>query len=134
MIGQCQYRYNPSETYQRTKPGMAPESMCGARTFAAVDEPEIMPYPRGDGTTEFRATGRFIARGFDDPYCPAHGGSPEPPQMPVTMPELETAYTAYIELAKRFTGAAPVTTPTPYEIATGSQETPAPIGAITSGQ
>lgn len=98
---------------------MAPETICGARTYPAVDEPEIMAYPRGDGTSELRETGRMIARGYEDPYCPAHGGTPEPPPLPVTMPELENAYARYLELSQRYQGATPAAVPSPYEIATG---------------
>jgi hypothetical protein len=119
-MSQCQYRYNPSETYQRTKPGMAPETICGARTYPAIDEDELLPVTYGDGRTEFQKTGRQIARGYDDPYCPMHGGSPEPPPLPVTMPELENAYTRYLELSRRYQGAVPIDVPDPYQIATGT--------------
>lgn len=115
----CQYRYNASEQYQRAKPGMGVETICGARTYPAVDEPEIGAYPRGDGTTEFRATGKMVRRGFDDPYCPAHGGTPEPPPEPVTLPELENAYERYLLLRERFQGAVPATVPPPQEITSG---------------
>lgn len=120
-MGQCQYRYNPSEQYQRTKPGQAPETICGARTYPAVDEPEIAAYPRGDGSVEMRATGRFVPRGYDDPHCPKHGGMEEPPPPPVTMTELEYAYQRYVELSGRYSGAVPAAVPDPYEIATGQK-------------
>lgn len=119
MTGQCQYRYNPSEQYQRTKPGMAPETICGARTYAAVDEPEIMGFPRGDGTVEFRASGKMVPRGYADPHCPMHGGTPEPPPEPVSMNQLQNAYEQYLTLAQRFEGAIPAAVPDPYQIATG---------------
>lgn len=115
-MGQCQYRYNPSEQYQRTKPGMAPETICGALTYPAVDETERIPVARADGVMEMMETGRMIARGYHDPYCPAHGGTVEPPPAPVTLPELENAYTRYHELAQRFTGAIPATVPSPEEV------------------
>lgn len=118
-MSQCQYRYNPTEQYQRTKPGMAPETICGARTYPAVDEPEIVPVPRGDGTTEFRATGKLNPRPYDDPYCPAHGGSPEPPPEPVSMHQLQNAYEQYLELSKHFQGAIPATVPSPAEVTAG---------------
>ena len=134
-MGQCQYTYNPSEQYQRTKPGMAPETICGARTHPAVDEPELVPMPRGDGTTEFRESGRVVARGYADPYCPVHGGSPEPPQPPVTMPEIENAYANYMTLAQRFQGAVPTELPTPEQIAQlMAQQLAAPVKSLDAGE
>lgn len=113
-MGQCQYRYNPTELYQRTKPGMAPETICGAQTFPAVDEPEIQAYTEfAGGPLVYKPTGRMLARGYHDPYCPAHGGTPEPPPPPVTIPELESAYNQYLSLAERFTGAVPAEIPNP---------------------
>lgn len=115
-MNQCQYRFNLTELYQRTKPGMAPETICGAPTYPAIDEPERIPLSRSDGVMEMIETGRFIARGYSDPYCPAHGGTPEPPPSPVTLPELENAFTRYQELSQRFTGAIPATVPSPEEL------------------
>lgn len=137
-MGQCQYRYNASEQYQRTKPGMAPETHCGARTYPAVDEPEIAAFPRGDGTVQFRATGRYLPRGYDDPHCPAHGGTEEPPPPPVTTDQLADAYDAYMELAKRYQGAIPVTTPNPAQVAHAAldasvQESEAGFNAAVQG-
>ena len=110
-MGQCQYRYNPSEQYQRTKPGMGVETICGAPTYPAVDEPELSAFARSDGVFEMRPTGRYIPRGHDDPYCPAHGGTHEPPPPPVTVAELESAYQSYMSLAGRYQGDVPLVIP-----------------------
>lgn len=121
-MGQCQYRYNPSEQYARTKPGTGPETMCGARTYPAIDEPELVPVVAYvGGPIEHRATGRLLPRGFDDPYCPVHGGMPEPPPPPVSMAQLEAAYEQYTALASRFGGAIPVAVPAPAEITSGQE-------------
>ena len=113
-MGFCHYQYNPSELYRRTKPGTAPETTCGGRTFPAMDEPEVVVVRTGmgpDGAVyEYRPTGRSMARAQDDPFCPGHGGSPPPPPPAVTVAELEQAYTAYQELMSRYTaqpGAVP---------------------------
>jgi len=86
-MGSCRYRYNPSELYARTPNGAAPETHCGARTFPLYDEPEIvyrMVEQEGGGPVHQPvATGVFLPRSHDDPYCPAHGGTPEPD--PATM-------------------------------------------------
>lgn len=129
-MGQCQYRYNPSEQYQRTKSGMAPETNCGARTYPAVDDPEIMAFARGNGTVEYRETGRLIPREYDDPYCPHHGGTEEPPPPPTTMADLQSAYEQYLQLAKNYQGAVPAAVPDPYQVATGQ---PNPQHSLTSG-
>ena len=132
-MSSCQYRYNPSEIYKRTAPGTAPETQCGARTYPAVDEPELAPYPRPDGGVEIRKTGRLIQRGQDDPYCPAHGGTQEPPPPPVTTEQLQDAYESYVALAQRYGHAVPAAVPDPYEVATG--QLPAgqtPAAALTS--
>jgi hypothetical protein len=130
--GQCQYRYNASETYQRTKPGMGPETMCGGRTYPAVDEPELSAVNYPDGRIDFRPTGRFLPRGYSDPYCPAHGGSPEPPPPPVSLPELEDAYQKYVELTARYQGGAtPVQVPDPLSIASGNVQLPDPYQIAT---
>lgn len=112
-MGQCAYTYNASENYQRTKPGMAPETICGARTYPAVDEPELQALTYPDGRIEFRKTGRLLARGYDDPYCPAHGGTPEPPPPPVTETEVQDAYEKYMVLMQRFGAVPPPGTPVP---------------------
>jgi hypothetical protein len=106
-VGHCRYLFNPSELYQRTKPGQGVETMCGALTFPAVDDPEIVPVRvRTPGVAEhtwsYLPTGKMQPRSYDDPYCPAHGGSPEPPPPPVTMADLQAAHEAYLELAARF--------------------------------
>jgi hypothetical protein len=105
-MGFCSYQHNPSELYRRTKPGTAPETICGARTFPAVDEPEIVVVKTGmgpDGAVyEYRPTGACLARAQDDPYCPEHGGSPPPPPPPVSVAELEHAWSAYQLLSERF--------------------------------
>jgi hypothetical protein len=92
-MGGCQYRFNPSELYQRTGPGMAPESHCGGRTYALADEPEMFPVTvvdeDGSARTEYRPTGSFLPRAHDDPYCPAHGGTPPPPPRVLTWAELQ---------------------------------------------
>jgi hypothetical protein len=106
-VGQCTYVFNPSEIYQRTKPGQGVETVCGARTFPAVDDPEIVPVRvQTPGLAEvqwsYLPTGKMTARSQDDPYCPAHGGSAEPPPPPVTLADLQMAHDAYLQLAARF--------------------------------
>lgn len=104
-MGICQYRYSPSEQYQRTRPGMAPESCCGAPTYHLADEPEmaLVSVRYGDEVVdEWHPTGRMVPRAHPDPYCPAHGGTPEPPPPPVSMSDLELAHAQYLELAQRF--------------------------------
>lgn len=90
---------------------MGVETICGAPTYPAVDEPELSAFARPDGVFEMRPTGRLTARGFDDPYCPAHGGTHEPPPPPVTAAELESAYQSYMSLAGRYQGSVPLTLP-----------------------
>ena len=127
-MGFCIYQRNPSELYRRTTPGTAPETVCGGRTFPAVDEPEIVVVKTGMGPDgaiyEYRPTGRHVPRATDDPYCPDHGGSPAPPPPAVEMADLEHAYAAYAELAARYQaqpGAAiAVTPPAPAELTTGT--------------
>lgn len=94
--GLCRYQFNPSELYQRTKHGMGVESHCGSKTFPAVDIPEV--YVDGG---QFHETGRMVAREHPDPYCPAHGGSPEPPPPPVTKAQLEAARATLADLEQR---------------------------------
>lgn len=102
ITGTCQYLYNPSELYQRTKPGQGIETQCGGRTWPAQDEPELGMVRLGDGTVEYRPTGRMVERSHPDPYCPAHGGSAEPPPPPVSQAELAAAYERYAEFLARF--------------------------------
>jgi hypothetical protein len=90
--------------YQRTGPGQAPETTCGARTWPVVDEPEMMQVRLANGEYAYRETGRVLARETPDPYCPGHRGSPEPPPPPVHVEDMQHAYTAYMEMAARFAG------------------------------
>ena len=94
-MGSCQYRFNLTEIYQKTKPGMGVETHCGGRTYAAVDEPEMLPMTirddNGDAHTEYVHTGSYLPREVDDPHCPAHGGTPEPPPRIKTTAELISA-------------------------------------------
>lgn len=106
-MGHCSYIFNPSEIYRRTKPGQGVETMCGALTFPAVDDPEIVPVrvPTpgvAAASYSYLPTGNMLPRSQDDPYCPQHGGSPEPPPPPVTMAQLQAAHEAYLQLAERF--------------------------------
>lgn len=125
----CRYQYNPSEQYQRGRPGQGVETICGGRTYPANDEPELMQVRLADGTVEYRESGRYLPRAQPDPYCPAHGGSPEPPPPPVTPDELEQAYNAYLNMTARFAEqhggalAAPVQPPAlPAPVATPAEE------------
>ena len=107
MSGHCRYLFNASELYRRTKPGQGVETMCGALTFPAVDDPEIVPVRVNtpgvaEATYSYLPTGKMLPRSHDDPYCPAHGGSPEPPPPPVSMADLQAAHEAYLQLAARF--------------------------------
>lgn len=116
----CRYQYNPSEQYQRAKPGQGVETVCGSATYPAADEPELIPVRTGDGT-QYRPSGRYLPRDQADPYCPAHGGSPEPPPPPVSVDELERAYGDYLAMTQRFAEqhggalAVPVTPPAQLE-------------------
>lgn len=135
-MGSCRYQFNPSELYQRTKPGQGVETTCGARTFPANDEPELVIVVTGvdpsSGEKYYDAirTGRFRPREQDDPYCPAHGGSPEPPPPPVSMAELEAAHAVYAQLATRYAiqegGALPNPVPAPASLAAPPVAGPAP--------
>jgi hypothetical protein len=124
--GACRYSYNPSETYQRTRPGYGVETHCGAITFAALDDPEIVALTQPDGTVKFAHTGRMLPRSYPDPYCEFHGGTPEPPAPPVSVAELEAAHTAYVELAGRFQmqagGALTAAVEAPAELAAAPAE------------
>jgi hypothetical protein len=102
ITGSCRYQFNPSELYQRTKPGQGIETSCGGLTYPAQDEPELGMVRLGDGTVEYRRTGRMTERSHPDPYCPRHGGSAEPPPPPVSQAELEAAYQRYAAMAQRF--------------------------------
>lgn len=133
--GHCTYVFNPSEIYQRTKPGMGVETTCGALTWPAADEPEIVARPvRQPGiaeiTYQYLNTGRMLPREHPDPYCPAHGGSPQPPPPPVTMDELETAHAWYAELAARFqaeSGAITAPVPAPAQISPAAAAAEPPV-------
>lgn len=130
-MGTCRYAYNPSESYQRTPPGCGAESHCGAQTWPLVDEPElrlVSAFDEASGAVLDRLvpTGRLVAREQDDPYCPLHGGSPQPPPPDVTMAELEQAHHAYMSLASRFQGQQPgaiaEAVPEPVALAAGASE------------
>lgn len=143
-MGYCSYNYNASEVYQRTKPGMGVETSCGALTYPAVDEPELVPMLHPNGDLELRRTGRHLPREQDDPYCPAHGGVEEPDVLPPSLAELEQARRVYSELAQRFSstgGVAPVAAPepaqlpapVPFDVVAAQADTSALTGG-TSGQ
>lgn len=100
-MGACQYRFNPSEAYQRTGPGQGVETHCGGRTWPAVDEPELLPVTVRDGPdvrTEYRPTGVLLPRAQADPYCPAHGGCAPVDAPQVTYAELEASGRRLAEL------------------------------------
>jgi hypothetical protein len=124
-MGYCQYCYNPSEQYQLQHPGAGIETSCGRPTYPAVDEPELFPVTDINGVTVMRETGRLLPRAQHDPYCPYHGGSPEPPPPPVSQAELQVAYTRYRELAQRYEGQAggamTASVPAPAEITASDQ-------------
>lgn len=110
--GHCRYAFNASEIYQRAKPGMGVELTCGAATFPANDEPEIVPVRKADGEYEYRPTGRHLTRAQPDPFCPAHGGTPEPPPPPVDAADVQQAYAQLVTLAHRYQAQAePVAAP-----------------------
>jgi hypothetical protein len=120
-MGSCEYRYNVSENYQRTKSGMAPETHCGGRTYPAQDEPELRYIQdlvdNGEGgfvpVDRMVPTGRLVNRDRDDPYCPLHGGCPEPPAVQVTLTEIEQAGRHYQALVAQYQGVAPAIAPPP---------------------
>jgi hypothetical protein len=110
--GTCRYAFNPSEIYQRAKPGQGVEITCGAQTWPANDEPEVAAIRRPDDTFEYRPTGRVLARAQPDPYCPRHGGSPEPPPPPVDATDVQYAYAQLASVVQRFQAqAAPAAAP-----------------------
>jgi hypothetical protein len=107
VTGSCQYRFTATELYQRTAPGTAPESHCGARVFAMRDEPEVVPQtvraPDGELMTAFVKTGRMLPREHPDPHCPEHGGTPEPePDPSFDLAQLEAAHAAYLQVASQY--------------------------------
>lgn len=104
-MGHCRYAYNPSELYRLTPPGSAPETCCGRPTFPVVDEPETAVIRGPNGEAMAIPTGRLVAREHDDPYCPMHGGSPEPEPQPLTAGELAAARQLYGSLLARFQAA-----------------------------
>ena len=116
-MGSCQYRYNASEIYQKQTPGAGTETHCGGRTWPALDEPEMVPVTVRDGEdvrTEYHHTGQWLPRAADDPHCPAHGGTPEPPPRVLTWVELagqgeqlESARRAYVAELERAGVAIP---------------------------
>ena len=102
-MGHCRYAFNASEIYARTAPGAGVETHCGAATYPAVDEPEMVPVTVRDDDgirTEYVHTGEYLPRPHDDPYCPAHGGMAAPPPRVLTMAEL-TAAGEQLEAARR---------------------------------
>ena len=102
-MGGCQYRFNASEQYARQTPGAGVETHCGGRTYPLHDEPEMMPVTVRDGDTtwtDYRHTGEYLPRAQDDPYCPAHGGTPAPPPRVLTAVELGTR-AEQLELQRR---------------------------------
>ena len=128
-MGHCGYQYNASEVYRRTPPGGGVETSCGAVTFPAVDEPELVPVRGADGEYTWQPTGRFLAREQDDPYCPEHGGTPDPGPLPVSMSELAAAHARYTELAARFEnqpgGALTAAVPEPAQLQAPADQAPA---------
>jgi hypothetical protein len=106
MTGYCQYRYDASELYKRTKPGMGVETLCGAPTYPAQDVPEMIVVQDENGVLSHKATGRYVVRETRDPHCPRHGGSPEPPPPPVTEAQLQIAASQYQQLHDRYQSQA----------------------------
>lgn len=131
-MGHCTYQYNASEVYQRTAPGGGVETSCGALTYPALDEPELVPVRGADGEYTYQPTGRLLARAADDPYCPEHGGTGDPGPIPVSMAELEAAHAHYAALAQRFeagpAGALTAAVPEPAQLVQGADPEPAEIG------
>lgn len=88
-MGRCIYRFNPSEHYQRTPPGCAPETHCGAETYPIYDEPELVyrlvQAPDGSTAQHPVESGVLLPRREDDPYCPEHGGTPKPDENTIHM-------------------------------------------------
>jgi hypothetical protein len=132
--GSCRYVYNPSEIYQRNTPGTGVETVCGALTWPANDEPELGVVRLGNGDLEYRPTGRVLPRAQPDPYCPSHGGSAEPPPPPLSMAELEHAYQAYQAMAARYRAQEGVLTAAVPEPAALTAAPPAPEDPVTADQ
>ena len=140
-MGFCIYQRNPSELYRETQPGTAPEPMCGARTFPAVDEPEVAVVRVGMGSDgaiyEYRPTGNMQPRAQHDPYCPRHGGSPEPAPPPVSQDELQAAWAAYQLMLQRFEGQGGtvpgLTPPSPAQLTAAAAPVDDPAALVTAG-
>lgn len=92
-MGSCRYQYNPSEQYQNRVHGGGTETHCGGETFHLEDQPEMLPVTvrdnDGNVTTVYQHTGQYLPREDPDPYCPRHGGTPEPPPRVLTWQELK---------------------------------------------
>jgi hypothetical protein len=68
--GSCTYSYNPTERYQHPEWG----SECGRVTFAGYEEVEVPRLIEGNVIIEKK----LVERDQPDPWCPAHGGTPDP--------------------------------------------------------
>lgn len=112
--GYCVYRYNPSEIYQRSKPGQGVETVCGAPTFPANDIPEIVNVPDEDGNLVWKHTGRFVTRVERDPHCPKHGGSSKPPEPPVSASDVAKAQARLQSIQSRYNAQRKAVTSAPH--------------------
>lgn len=138
-MGHCIYRFNASEHYQRTPPGCAPDTHCGAQTYPIYDEPEIVlqriRQPDGTVTLEPLSTGVLLPRATDDPYCPEHGGTPKPDPGLIRMfltRELETRQKELEALQQQIRAADPSAVPAALQLGAGATgDAPAPAGAKT---
>ncbi len=121
-MGECLYRYNDSEKYQR---GMLNETHCGARTWTAFEDQDETYIHPDDGLLHVRTI--KVPKGSDDPYCPAHGGTVAPPQA-IRDAEMPPGQLAPIrdEAPAPAPAPAPATSPTPAPAPVPSPAAPAP--------
>ena len=71
LDGLCQYAFNPTEQYQHPEWG----SHCGQKTYAGYEETSA-PRRQSDGSVKIET--ELVQREQLDPYCPFHGGTPDP--------------------------------------------------------
>jgi hypothetical protein len=87
VTGTCRYTFNPSERYRDGTNG----DHCGAVTYAITDVPDMRIVPLPDGSAQLVDTGLKMSREIPDPYCPQHGGTPDPDAPAEPVPSAEAS-------------------------------------------
>jgi hypothetical protein len=80
LEGTCQYSFSPTEQYQHPEWG----THCGQQTYAGYEEVST-PRKQPDGTIQVET--ELVQRDQFDPYCPDHGGTPDPTKKPDPVPD-----------------------------------------------